>query len=140
MHKIFILVQSNLSYIHLAKVTRAWLWTISKDLQSSQHYTFKICKNITQWFLNHTRMNPHNKTPLSYLENHQAQPKSLRKTKPQWWHSLSYHNHLLQASNTKQNASRMIQYQYSPATHCMRRSFTTYHSKSDLLWQVSAVS
>ena len=58
MHKIIILVHTNLSYIQLVKETRAWLCTISKYLQSLQNYTFKICKNTTQWLLNHTKSTP----------------------------------------------------------------------------------
>ena len=58
MHKIFILVHSNLSYIQFVKATRAWLCTISNVLQSSHIYTFKICKNTHKRLLNHTRIKP----------------------------------------------------------------------------------
>jgi len=34
------------------------------------------------WFTQES--NQHSKTPLADLENHQAQPKSLRNIKPQW--------------------------------------------------------
>ena len=47
-HKMFILVHSNLSYIQFVKATRAWLFSISKDLQSLHSYTFKISKNHIQ--------------------------------------------------------------------------------------------
>jgi len=55
---VFILVHSNLSYIQFVKATRAWLCTISKDLQSLHPYTFKICKNTHKRLLNHTRITP----------------------------------------------------------------------------------
>ena len=58
MHKIFILVQSNLSYIKFVKATQAWLCTISKDLQSLHPCTFKICKNTQKRLLNHIRIKP----------------------------------------------------------------------------------
>jgi len=58
MHKIFILVQSNLSYIQFVKAIRVWLCTISKDLQSLHPYTFKIRKNTQKRLLNHTRIKP----------------------------------------------------------------------------------
>jgi len=81
-HKIFILVHSNLSYIQFVKATRAWLCTISKDLQSFHSYTFKITKNHTQvsWITQESHQ--HSKNPLADLENHQAHTQSLRKIKP----------------------------------------------------------
>jgi len=81
MHKIFILVHSNLSYIQFVKASRAWLCTISKDLQSLHPFTFKICKNTHKRLLNHIRIKP-------AQQDNSCRPgkpsDTLRKIKPQW--------------------------------------------------------
>jgi len=83
-HKIFIMVHSNLSYIQFVKATWAWLYTISKDLQSIHPYTFKICKNHAKdsWITQVSHQ--YSKNPLVDMENHQAHTQSLRKIKPKW--------------------------------------------------------
>jgi len=49
--------------------------------------TFKILKQFS--LESHRNQHKHNKTTLADLENHQAQPRSLRKIKPKWWHNLA---------------------------------------------------
>ena len=43
-----------------------------------------VQKQHTMTLESHKNQHRHNKTTLADLENHQAQPKSLRKTKPEW--------------------------------------------------------